>query len=123
MKDRLVTISQQTMHYDPKYFDEPKVFKPERFLSAEPGFPRNAYRPFERGLRSCIGQSLAMDEMKIMLVLVARCFDFELQDHNPVDEPKFLFTDLDTKLGVHAIQTFGFTASPSGEVMMKVVER
>ncbi|KAM0259966.1 hypothetical protein ACHAQJ_003059 [Trichoderma viride] len=123
IKGHLIGISQQTMHYDAKYFDEPKMFKPERFLSAEPGFPRNAYRPFEKGLRSCLGQPLAMDEMKIMLLLVARWFDFELKDHDPVDKPKFSFTDLDTKLGNHAFQGWGFTASPAGRVMMEVVER
>lgn len=122
-KDMMVTISQHAMQCDPKYFDEPKLFKPERFLSAEPNFPRNAYRPFERGLRSCIGQPLAMDEMKIMLVMVARSFDFELRDHNPTDRPKYSFTDLDTKLGVHAIQSWSYTAGPPGKVMMKLTER
>ncbi|KAL7786304.1 cytochrome P450 [Trichoderma ceciliae] len=121
-KGLVVTLSSHTMHYDPKYFDDPKSFKPERFLSAEPGFPRNAYRPFERGLRSCLGQALAMDEMKMMLVMVARWFDFELKDHHPADKPKYSFTDLDTKLGMHAIQTWGFTAAPVGQVMMRVVE-
>ncbi|KAL6892175.1 cytochrome P450 [Trichoderma evansii] len=123
MKDHYITVSQHAMQCDPKYFDEPKLFKPERFLSEEPSFPRNAYRPFEKGLRSCIGQPLAMDEMKIMLVLVARWFDFELRDHNPSDKPKYSFTDLDTKLGDHAIQSWAFTACPAGKVMMKVTER
>lgn len=123
MKDQYITITQHAMQCDPKYFDEPKLFKPERFLSAEPSFPRNAYRPFEKGLRGCIGQPLAMDEMKIMLILVARWFDFELRDHNPSDKPKYSFTDLDTKLGRHAIQSWSFTASPAGTVMMKVTER
>ncbi len=108
------------MHYDPEYFDEPKEFKPERFLAANPTFPRNAYRPFERGLRSCLGQSLAMDEMKIMLVLVARWFDFELKDHQAAEKPLYSFTDLDTKIGVHAFQTWSFTATPDGKVNMKV---
>ncbi|PNP46257.1 hypothetical protein TGAMA5MH_02292 [Trichoderma gamsii] len=123
LKDHLVSISQQTMHYNPKYFDEPTLFKPERFISAEPSFPRNAYRPFEKGLRSCLGQPLAMDEMKILLVMVARWFDFELREHNPSDKPKYSYTDLDTKLGDHAIQSWAFTAGPAGRVMMKVTER
>lgn len=110
------------MHHDPRYFDEPKLFKPERFL-AEPSWPHHAYRPFEKGLRSCIGQPLAMDEMKIMLVMVARSFDFELRDHNPAEKPKYSFTDLDTKLGKHAIQGWAFSAGPAGKVMMKVTER
>ncbi|KAL7902092.1 cytochrome P450 [Trichoderma sp. SZMC 28014] len=123
LKDHLVSISQQTLHYNPKYFDEPTLFKPERFTSAEPSFPRNAYRPFEKGLRSCLGQPLAMDEMKILLVMVARWFDFELREHNPSDKPRYSHTDLDTKIGDHAIQSWAFTAGPAGKVMMKVTER
>jgi cytochrome P450 len=104
------------MHFNPKYFPEPKEFKPERFLGDETDIPRHAYRPFEKGQRSCLGQPLAMDEMKIMLVLVARWFDFELRDHEPVAEPTLSFTDLDTKLGRHAFQGWSFTATPSGPV-------
>ena len=120
IKDHIFGLLSHTMHYDSKYFDEPKEFKPERFLSANPTFPRNAYRPFERGLRSCLGQSLAMDEMKIMLLLLARWFDFELVDQQPAEKPLFSFTDLDTKLGNHAFQTWSFTATPAGPVKMRV---
>ncbi|KAL6904557.1 cytochrome P450 [Trichoderma evansii] len=123
IKGQFVTNVTHMMHHDPKYFDEPKLFKPERFLAAEPSWPHQAYRPFEKGLRSCIGQPLAMDEMKIMLVMVARSFDFELRDHNPTEKPKYSFTDLDTKLGKHAVQGWTFSAGPAGKVMMRVTER
>lgn len=108
------------MHYNPKYFPEPKKFRPERFMDDDPTFPRNAYRPFERGLRSCLGQPLAMDEMKIMLLLVARWFDFELKDQQMADKPAVSFTDMDTKLGRHAFQKFAYTATPCGSVDMKI---
>ena len=108
------------MHYDPDLFDEPKQFKPERFTTPDPTFPRNAYRPFERGLRSCMGQTLAMNEMKVLLVMLARWFDFELKGHNPVDTPRLKHTDLDTVLGDHAFQSCRFTAGPNGDVNMKV---
>lgn len=119
------------MHYDPELFDEPKVFRPERFLptagadanadaDAPASFPRNAYRPFERGLRSCMGQALAMHEMKVALVVLARWFDFELRDHNPVAVPRLKHTDMDLVLGDHAFQDARFTAGPHGEVVMKV---
>jgi cytochrome P450 len=112
------------MHYDPELFDEPKAFRPERFLTENPGddpaFPRNAYRPFERGLRSCMGQTLAMNEMKVALVMLARWFDFELTGHNPLAAPTARHTDLETVLGDHAFQDSRFTAGPNGDVMMKV---
>ncbi|KAK4205972.1 cytochrome P450 [Rhypophila decipiens] len=108
-------------HYDPSIFPEPSSFQPERFLKDDDvSFPRNAYRPFERGLRSCLGQNLAMDEMRIALVSLARWFDFELVGHNPVAVPRLAHTDLDTKLGDHAFQRSRFSAGPNGETRMKV---
>jgi cytochrome P450 len=38
----------------------------------------NAFRPFEKGRRNCIGQELALLEMRIMAVLLLRRFDFAL---------------------------------------------
>lgn len=38
--------------------------------------PAGAWRPFERGPRHCIGQELAIIEVKVILALVARKYDF-----------------------------------------------
>ncbi|KAK5652008.1 hypothetical protein OQA88_10911 [Cercophora sp. LCS_1] len=117
-------IMAYSSHYDPEIFPSPSSFRPERFLGADTedglSFPRNAYRPFERGLRACMGQNLAMEEMRIALVTLARYFDFELVDHNPVKTPRLAHTDLDTKLGDHAFQKSRFSAGPNGEARMKV---
>ena len=37
---------------------------------------KNAWRPFEWGPRACIGQSLALTELKIVLVTICRALDF-----------------------------------------------
>lgn len=114
------------IHYSPEVFEDPKAFRPERFLpttatsGAAEEVPRNAFRPFERGLRSCMGQHLAMSEMKVLLVLLARWFDFELRDHEPAERPRLRHTDLDTVLGKHAFQCGRFSAGPSGDVSMMV---
>ncbi|KAK0637868.1 putative sterigmatocystin biosynthesis P450 monooxygenase stcS [Lasiodiplodia hormozganensis] len=54
-------------------------FLPERWLVGpdDPLHPpKGAWRPFEFGPRNCIGQTLAMSEMKIVLAMTAREFDF-----------------------------------------------
>ncbi|KAB5513287.1 cytochrome P450 [Coniochaeta sp. 2T2.1] len=117
VENQQIMVPSHTLHYNAEYFDEPAKFKPERFLGE---IPRNAYRPFERGLRSCLGQNLAMEEMRMALVMLARSFDFELQE--PVLKQRFSHTELDTKIGVHAFQGPGFTAGPHGPVMMKVTK-
>lgn len=68
------------IHHDPRYWVEPESFLPERWLVGpdDPLYPGGtktsgaAWRPFEHGPRSCIGQSLALLELKIALVLTAR---------------------------------------------------
>lgn len=67
------------------FFPEPARFVPERFIQAETPFPesklftpqgKEAWRPFEKGPRGCIGQELAMIESRVILALAVRDFDF-----------------------------------------------
>jgi cytochrome P450 len=75
-----VTISQWVMHRDPRFFDDPTGFKPERWdKGLEKSLPPFVYFPFGGGPRQCIGQSLAMTEMILTLAMLARDFDFDLQ--------------------------------------------
>lgn len=66
-----------SMHRDTRYWGpDADAFKPERFLfgNSDKVNP-NAYRPFEKGPRNCIGQELALIELKIILALTVREFD------------------------------------------------
>ena len=55
-------------HYNPDFFPEPNVFRPERFLkdNADDLIPYT-WRPFGSGLRVCVGQRFAMLEVKIFM--------------------------------------------------------
>lgn len=56
--------------------DDVEEFKPERFLPENADkVPAHAWRPFEKGPRNCIGQELALIEMKVMLAMTLREFD------------------------------------------------
>lgn len=62
--------------HDPKYFDEPAKFDPERFLGERKKDNLNcgAYLPFGVGPRMCIGNRFALLETKALLFhLLARC--------------------------------------------------
>ena len=68
------------LQHRPDPFPSPDEFIPERFLPAPNNFqeiPKDAWRPFEKGPRACLGQELAMLEMKIVLALTLREFDVE----------------------------------------------
>lgn len=67
-------------HHNPRYWPRAEEFLPERFLVSEGHElypPKNAWRPFERGPRNCVGQELALTEIKVMLALTIRDFDFK----------------------------------------------
>jgi cytochrome P450 len=61
------------VHRDPRFFDEPKAFKPERwtpeFIS---NLPKYAYFPFGGGPRVCIGNTFAMMEIVLLLATIAQ---------------------------------------------------
>ncbi|KAH0538531.1 hypothetical protein FGG08_004864 [Glutinoglossum americanum] len=69
----LVWIVNHTISRRADIYPNPDDFQPERFLSDD--IPKDAWRPFEKGPRNCIGQELAMLEMRIIIVLAARKFD------------------------------------------------
>ena len=76
----LVWSHSSAMHHDPRYWPEPQKFLPQRWLvgAGHYLFPqKGAYRPFEFGPRNCIGQEMAMLELKLVLVLTAREFVIE----------------------------------------------
>ncbi|KAF2009336.1 cytochrome P450 [Aaosphaeria arxii CBS 175.79] len=74
--DLLVWTPSSSMGRLPNLWPEPDKFNPDRFMpdNADKVVP-NAWRPFEKGPRNCIGQELAMLELKIMLALTIREFD------------------------------------------------
>ncbi|OAA65337.1 taurine catabolism dioxygenase family protein [Niveomyces insectorum RCEF 264] len=69
------------IHRNPALWPRATEFLPERWLVTDPDDPlhppHNAYRPFVQGPRNCVGQHLAMMEMKMVLVLVTRELELE----------------------------------------------
>jgi cytochrome P450 len=120
LKNHMIGICAHIMHHDPEIYQDPKRFWPERFLDPDRPIPRNAFRPFERGVRSCMGQPLAMDEMRLLAVFLARSFDFEMVGYEPAKKPSLSSSDLDTKLGDFAFQISGFSAGPPVPVKMRI---
>jgi cytochrome P450 len=74
------------VHRDPRFFEAPKEFKPERWT---PEFinqlPKYAYFPFGGGPRVCIGNAFAMMEIVLILATIAQRFRLELVSRHPVE--------------------------------------
>ncbi|ETN40635.1 uncharacterized protein HMPREF1541_04914 [Cyphellophora europaea CBS 101466] len=69
------------IHRNEEYFPRPTSFIPERFLPEQSPFPfpqsklftpegKDAFRAFEKGPRTCIGEQLALIETKVILAIV-----------------------------------------------------
>ena len=64
---------QFVVHRDPRFYDDPLRFDPERFSEAnKAGRPRFAYYPFAAGSRQCIAEGLAWMEGVLVLATIAK---------------------------------------------------
>jgi cytochrome P450 len=71
----IVTVNTYALHRDPRFFDDPERFDPERFsVGWEERIPRYAFLPFGGGPRVCIGNGFAMMEARLIVAtVVQRC--------------------------------------------------
>ena len=77
-KNTVVLLALGAMMRQPTYFEEPNVFKPERFLDPKTNDKMAAFLPFLAGSRLCLGYKLALAEMKTILAILVRRFKFEM---------------------------------------------
>lgn len=92
-------LSPWAMHRDPRYYDQPEEFRPERWLDGSARrLPAYAYFPFGGGPRRCIGQSFALMEAALVVATIAQRFALRLAPRHPV-VPEPLIT-LRPKYGV-----------------------
>lgn len=67
-------------HHRPDLYPNSKQFKPERFLERQ--FTSYEFMPFGGGARRCIGEALAMFEMKLVLATILSRYEFALASPN-----------------------------------------
>ncbi|HEY2898974.1 MAG TPA: cytochrome P450 [Polyangia bacterium] len=99
-------MSTWAVHRDPRIFEDPATFKPERWQDdLQKRLPRFAYFPFGGGPRVCIGNRFAMMEAKLVLARTLQRFRF---DPTPETEMR-LFPSV--------------TLRPRGGVRLRISER
>jgi cytochrome P450 len=77
--------SQWVMQRDPRFFEEPEQFMPERWLDGlESRLPPGVYFPFGDGPRRCIGQGFAQLETALVIAAIAQKFRFRRTKGFPV---------------------------------------
>ncbi|WP_238446812.1 cytochrome P450 [Azohydromonas australica] len=82
-----VYVTPWVLHRDPRWWESPDEFRPERFLPGAPPVPRGAYMPFGVGPRVCIGQHFAMLEMTLVAAMLLQRHELALPADAPALEP------------------------------------
>lgn len=80
-KDHHVIVAASMIHNDPRFFERPKRFEPDRFIDRKPD--SYTWIPFGGGTRRCPGAAFAHMEMDIVLRTLLREFELE-----PTAEPR-----------------------------------
>ncbi|MFO0554802.1 MAG: cytochrome P450 [Polyangiaceae bacterium] len=82
-KGTWVLISPTVSHRMPEYFREPDRFDPDRFAPPREEDKRDfAYIPFGGGRHKCMGNAFAILQVKAILSILLRRYDFELVNPN-----------------------------------------
>jgi cytochrome P450 len=76
-----VLMSPWALHRDPRFWDQPEAFSPERWSNnSVQQASKYAYLPFGGGQRVCIGASFAQLEALLVLTTIAQRFRLELAE-------------------------------------------
>jgi cytochrome P450 len=81
-----IRIHQWVVHRDPRWYDDPLAFRPERWTDGfEESLPRLAYFPFAAGPRRCIGDRFASLEARLLLATIYQQYHLELAPGTGLD--------------------------------------
>ena len=91
-KGASVLIPIHVLHHDERFWPEPEVFDPTRFLPENARrHHRSSYLPFGAGRRVCAGKAFAVIEGTIVTAIMSQRFTYELVPGYPV-EPEATLT-------------------------------
>lgn len=82
----MLAAPQIIMHRDPRWFEEPEAFRPDRWTPEfRKALPPYAYYPFGGGPRRCIGDSFAWMEAQIVLATLGQSWALKHVPRHPVE--------------------------------------
>ncbi|KAK9371833.1 cytochrome P450 [Lipomyces chichibuensis] len=89
-KDSVVISETWHVHNNPKAWDNPTRFDPDRWLGDQTNIPKGAFIPFATGQRMCIGNSYVLQAVKIFIPKLVYRYEFLQASEEAVEyEPYF----------------------------------
>jgi cytochrome P450 len=98
-----VFVSPYVTQRNPRYFDRPERFDPERWQTISP--PKFAYFPFGGGAKMCIGEPFAKAEGVVVLAMLAHRWRLASLDNSPIRPAP------------------GMLLNPNRPILMRLIER
>ncbi len=81
-----ILISQYLTHHSPDFWDDPEVFRPERFTpESSHQRPDMSYFPFGGGQRMCIGEDFATMEAQVFLCMAVQKYSLHRASTEPIE--------------------------------------
>ena len=80
-----VSVHHWSTYRSESNFKDADKFVPERWLKTDPkyaGDALDAHQPFSIGPRNCLGQNMALHEMRLILTVLLFKFDLELEERS-----------------------------------------
>ncbi|XP_062102604.1 cytochrome P450 81Q32-like [Humulus lupulus] len=99
-RDTMVLVNVWAIHRDPKQWDDPKSFKPERFESSD---CNKHLMSFGLGRRACPGNGLAHRVVGLTLGSLIQCFEWERIGEEKVDMIEGKFTTMPKAVPLEAM--------------------
>lgn len=81
----MLLVNVKSIQNDPNYWEDPEIFKPERFEGFDGANVGFNWMPFGSGRRGCPGEGLAMRIVGLTLGSLIQCFDWDRMGKETVD--------------------------------------
>ncbi|KAI9736063.1 MAG: hypothetical protein M1818_006239 [Claussenomyces sp. TS43310] len=95
-----ISVHGWTVHHDPRYFERPMEFIPERWLedSEFKGVHNSsAFIPFTQGVYQCVGRRLALQEARMFIYRITKDYNLKLE---PGYDPSTFFNNSESYLTI-----------------------
>ncbi|KDQ11038.1 hypothetical protein BOTBODRAFT_35791 [Botryobasidium botryosum FD-172 SS1] len=76
-KGTRVVLNTTALHHNPRYWEDPYEFRPDRFLG---DWNRDAFIPFSAGARACLGRRFSETESIAVITLIVLRYKIEIND-------------------------------------------
>ncbi|GLT64379.1 hypothetical protein SLA2020_368780 [Shorea laevis] len=113
-KDTQLWVNVWAIGRDPDAWEDPLMFKPERFLDSKIDYKGQNFEliPFGSGRRICAGVALAHRLLNVALASLLHCFDWELPNNTTSEE-----LDMSERMGITIRKLVPLKAIPKKRVM------